>query len=137
VPVPTVIILFAVGAVIVEAMASRRSRHVGWWAFAGWAAAGLLAGLSTISFVGVLLWSLAVAAIVGASRLSTWPSGLGFVGGVGLVCVLVAALDVGVGSSASYSGWAVLGAVMAVAAAAAFALLGAAPSSSARKPGLG
>ena len=136
-PVPTVIILTALGAVIVEAMVNRRSRYVGWWAFVTWAAAGLLAGISTISFIGVLLWPFAVGTIVGASRLSMWPSGLGFVCGVGLVGVLVAALNFGEGSSPSYYSWLVVGAVIAVAAAAAFTVLRAAHSSSGRRPGLG
>lgn len=100
-PVPTVIILIALGVVTVEAMVRGHSRYVSWWAFVTWAAAGLLAGISTISFIGVLLWPFAVGAIVAASRLSAWPSALGFVCGVGLVGVLVAALNFGESSSPS------------------------------------
>jgi hypothetical protein len=137
VPVPTVIILIALGAVTIKAMVSRHSRYVGWWAFVSWAAAGLLAGISTISFIGILLWPFAVGAIVGASRLSVWPSGLGFVCGVGLVGVLVAALNFGESSSPSYYSWLVVGVVTAVAAAAAFTVASAAPSSSERGPRLG
>jgi hypothetical protein len=121
-PIPAMIILFALAAVTIATPLRGSSRHVGWWAFTAWAVAGFLSGISTISFIGVLLWPFALAAILGAARLSVWPPALGFLCGTGLVGVLVFALNVGEGSSSrSYYSWLLGGCSIAAAAVVTFA----------------
>ena len=120
-PVTTIIITIVVAAVLFEAVVRRRARRTGWLAFSCWAVAGFLSAFATISFaVGLLVLPVALLAIVGASRLSVWPAGLGFISGASLIGVLVSALNFGDESSPDYYSWLIVGFVIAAASAAAF-----------------
>ena len=120
-PVTTVVIVIVLALVLLEELLRRRSRPARWTAFAAWLVAGFLSALSTISVaIGLLVLPFALVAIVAASRLSTWPTAIGFVGGVGLVGILVSALNFGEPSSPDYDSWLVVGAVMTASSVAAF-----------------
>ena len=121
-PVTTIVISIVLGAVLVQALRRRRvdSR---WATFAGWVLAGFLSGLSSISFaIGLLVLPFALVAIVVASRVSAWPAGLGFVGGIGLVGILVAVLSFGEQSGPDHDRWLLFGVVLTAVSIAAFAV---------------
>ena len=121
-PIPTILIVIVLAVVLVEDLIRRRRPPARWAAFAAWLVAGFLSGLSTISFaIGLLVLPFALVAIVAASRLSFWPTAVGFTAGVGLVGLLVAALNFGEPSSPDLYGWLAAGAVMTAASVAAFA----------------
>lgn len=123
-PVTTIVILIALAVVLVEALVRRRGRGTGWLAFSCWGVAGFLSALATVSFaIGLLVLPLALLAIVGASRLSIWPAGLGFFSGAGLIGVLVSALNVGEESSPDFHGWLIAGVVVTGTSAAAFVVV--------------
>ena len=83
--------------------------------------AGFLSALATISFaIGLLVLPFALLAIVGASRRSVWPAGLGFISGASLIGVLVSASNFEEESSPDYYSWLTVGLVIAAASAAAF-----------------
>jgi hypothetical protein len=120
-PVTTILILIVLAVVAIEAAAHKGQSRVGWIAFGVWAAAGFLSALATSSFaLGLLVLPIALVAIVGASRVSVWPSALGFFAGIGVFGLLVASLNIGEGRSSDYYGWLALGIVLVGAAAAAF-----------------
>jgi hypothetical protein len=120
-PVTTIVILIVLVMVVVDARARARGHGAGWLAFSSWCVAGFLSALATISLaIGLLVLPLALLAIVGASRLSVWPSGLGFTSGAGLIGVLVSALNLGEGSSPDYYEWLIVGFVISASSAAAF-----------------
>jgi hypothetical protein len=71
------------------------------FAFAAWVVAGFLGAFATISFaIGLLILPLALAAIVGAAALATRAEVLGLMPGIGAMCLLVVALDIGEGPTA-------------------------------------
>ena len=120
-PVTAIIILIVLAAILVEAVLGGRAPRAGWLAFISWMIAGFLSAFGTISFaIGLLVLPFALLAVVGASRLSVWPAGLGFIGGAGLIGVLVSALNFGEQSSPDYYSWLVAGSVIAAASVAAF-----------------
>jgi hypothetical protein len=121
-PVTTIIILAALAAVaILAAPWHRQERRDGWLTFGVWAAAGFFSAFATISFaLGLLVLPVALVAIFGASRLSLWPAGLGFVAGIGLMCVLVSALNVGESGGPDPYSWLIVGVVLSAASIAAF-----------------
>jgi hypothetical protein len=121
VPVTTLIILIVLTAVLFEAITRRRPHSAGWLAFGCWLVAGFLSALATISFaIGPLVLPFALLAIFGASRLSVWPSIFGFIGGAGLIGVLVSALNFGEESSPDYYDWLIVGSGIAAASVATF-----------------
>jgi len=76
-----------------------------------------------VSFaIGLLVLPFAVLAILVASRFAVWPAVIGFVGGAGLVGVLVAALNAGERDSPAYGSWLVVGSALAAASIAVFAV---------------
>lgn len=71
------------------------------FAFAAWVFAGFLGAFATISFaIGLLILPLALVAIVGAAALATRAEVLGLMPGIGAMCLLVVALDIGEGPTA-------------------------------------
>lgn len=120
-PVTAIIILIVLAVVLFEAVGRRRAPRTGWLVFGSWAVAGFLSALATISFaIGLLVLPFALFAIIGASRFSVWPAGLGFISGASLIGVLVSALNFGEESSPHYYSWLIVGFVIAAASAAAF-----------------
>ena len=117
-PVATMIILIVLAAVLFEDVIRRRARSTGWLAFSSWVVAGFLSALATISFaIGLLVLPFALLAIVGASRRSVWPAGLGFISGASLIGVLVSASNFEEESSPDYYSWLTVGLVIAAASA--------------------
>jgi hypothetical protein len=127
-PVTTIVVVLLLLAVGIEAIVRQRRGVSGWASFAGWALAGFLSGLATISFaIGLLVLPFAAIAIIAVSRFAVWPAFLGFVGGAGLVGVLVSALNFGEPSSPDYYSWLATGLALAAASVIAFAVMTATP----------
>lgn len=102
VPVPvTTVVLVAVliSLILVAATDGRRRRH-GWPWFWLWALPGFLAAFSTLSFaIGLLVLPFALVALVGISQFSAGAEMLGLLPGIGLMNLLIAALNVGEGTT--------------------------------------
>jgi hypothetical protein len=122
--VTTLFLAWLLLVVAIETLVRRRHGRSGWVSFGGWALAGFLSGFSTISFaIGLLVLPFAAAAIVVVSRFAVWPGVVGFVGGAGLVGVLVSALNFGEPSGPDYLSWLAVGGTLAAASVIAFAAL--------------
>ena len=76
-----------------EAAGVRRRRRSGWAWFWAWLPAGFLGALATLSFaIGLLVLPVAVVAVVAAARFASSAETLGLLPGIGIACILVAAL---------------------------------------------
>ena len=107
--------------VLIEPLVRRRERNARWIAFSCWALSGFLSALAAISFaIGLLVLPLALIAIVGASRLSVWPAGLGFISGAGLIGVFVSVMSLDDESGHAYNSWLIISLITIAASVAAF-----------------
>jgi hypothetical protein len=90
--------------------------------FWGWAFAGGLALLTTVSFIGVFTAVPALALLVLVGRIRPrWPESLGLLTGFGGLCVAIAILNTGESNGLDATPWWAAGAVLAVAGVAGYA----------------
>lgn len=100
VPVTTIVLVAVFIPLILVTATDGRRRRGGWAWFALWAIPGFLAAFSTLSFaIGLLVLPFAVVATVGVSRFSAGAEMLGLLPGIGLMSLLIAALNIGEGST--------------------------------------
>ena len=114
-PVTTLVLIVVFAIVAIVTARNGRRRRTGWRWFSLWMVPGFLSAFATLSFaIGLLVLPFAVAALVLAARLSAGAEMLGLLPGVGAMCFLIAALNVG--ESMAIAGW--------IAAAVAFVAFG-------------
>lgn len=119
-PVTGVILVAALAVVVILGIWREPGPHGGWIWFCLWALPGFLAALSVLSFaIGLLVLPVALISIVAAARFASGAETLGFLPGIGAMCVLVGVP--GVADDTATRSWFLAGAVFAVAGAVPYA----------------
>lgn len=112
-PVTTLVLIAVFVAVVVVTARDGPPRRTGWPWFSLWILPGFLAAFATVSFaLGLLVLPFAVVAIAFAARFAAGAEMLGVLPGIGVMCFLIAALNVREG--APLASWLIAGSALVV-----------------------